>query len=165
MNNSNLSHEKTKMNLDYKIDNNRFNARVSSIIYNKDKTKILLFKMKDRDFYMLPGGRIEMNEDSLSAVKREISEELGFDLEFTLCSIQENFLKLKNANIMQYCFCYKTIYDGKINDEKFVCKDNNNQVFEWVDLNKLSNIIIKPSSTCKLIQDDRNDIKHIIEFE
>ena len=90
------------MNLDYKIANNRFNARVSSIIYNKDKTKILLFKMKDRDFYMLPGGRIEMNEDSLSAVKREISEELGFDLEFTLCSIQENFLKLKDINIIVF---------------------------------------------------------------
>lgn len=59
------------MNLDYEMDNNRFNARVSSIIYNKDKTKILLFKMKDRDFYMLSGGRIEMNEDSLSAVKEK----------------------------------------------------------------------------------------------
>ena len=165
MNNSNLSYEEIKMDLDYKIDNNRFNARVSSIIYNNDKTKILLFKMKDCDFYMLPGGRIEMNEDSLSAVKREISQELGFDLDFTLCSIQENFLKLKDTNIMQYCFCYKTIYDGKINDEKFICRDNNSQVFEWVNLNKLSNITIKPSSTCKLIQDDRNDIKHIIEFE
>lgn len=55
MNNSHLSYEKIKMDLDYKIDNNGFNARVSSIIYNKDKTKILLFKMKDRDFYMLPG--------------------------------------------------------------------------------------------------------------
>lgn len=152
------------MNLDYKIDNNRFNARVSAIIYNKDKTKILLFKMRDRDFYMLPGGRIEMNEDSLSAIKREISEELDFDLKFTLCSIQENFLKLENTNIMQYCFCYKAIYDGKINDEKFVCKDNNSQIFEWIDLNDLSNIIIKPSSTSRLIKDDRNDIKHIIEF-
>ncbi len=153
------------MNLDYKINNNRFNARVSAIIYNKDKTKILLFKMQDRNFYMLPGGRIEMNEDSLSAVKREISEELGFELEYNLCSIQENFLKLDNINIMQYCFCYKAIFDGNITDEKFACKDNNNQVFEWVDLNKLSNIIIKPHSTCKLIQDDRNGIKHLIEFE
>lgn len=153
------------MNLDYEIDNNRFNARVSSIIYNKDKTKILLFKMHDRDFYMLPGGRIEMNEDSLNAIKREILEELGFDLEFKLCSIQENFLNLKNTNIMQYCFCYKAIYDGEINDEKFVCKDNDSQMFEWIEISKLSDIIIKPSSTLKLVQDGRNDIKHLIEFE
>lgn len=97
------------MNLDYEVNNNRFNARVSSIIYNKDKTKILLFKMKDRNFYMLPGGRIELNEDSLAAIKREIMEELNFDLEFQLCAIQENFLKLSDKNIMQYCFCYKAI--------------------------------------------------------
>lgn len=88
------------MNLDYEINNNRFNARVSAIIYNYDKTKILLFKMKDRDFYRLPGGRIELNEDSLSAIKREIIEELGFQLDFQLCAIQENFLKLSNKNIM-----------------------------------------------------------------
>ena len=150
-----------QMDLDYTIDNNRFNARVSSIIYNKDKTKVLLFKIQDRDFYMLPGGRIEMNESSLDAIKRE----LELNLEFKLCSIQENFLKLKNTNIMQYCFCYKTIYDGKINDEKFVCKDNNSQMFEWIELNKLSDITIKPSSTLKLIQNDDNDIKHVIEFE
>ncbi len=154
-----------QMDLDYTIDNNRFNARVSSIIYNKDKTKVLLFKIQDRDFYMLPGGRIEMNESSLDAIKREILEELELNLEFKLCSIQENFLKLKNTNIMQYCFCYKTIYDGKINDEKFVCKDNNSQMFEWIELNKLSDITIKPSSTLKLIQNDDNDIKHVIEFE
>lgn len=126
---------------------------------------MLLFKIQDRDFYMLPGGRIEMNESSLDVIKREILEELELNLEFKFCSIQENFLKLKNTNIMQYCFCYKTIYDGKINDEKFVCKDNNSQMFEWIELNKLSDITIKPSSTLKLIQNDDNDIKHVIEFE
>lgn len=153
------------MNLDYRIDNQRFNARVSSIIYNKDKTKILLFKMQDRDFYMLPGGRIKMNEDSLSAIKREIKEELGLDLEFQFCSIQENFLKLSNGDVMQYCFCYKAIYDGETSEEKFACKDNSSQVFEWIELNKLSDAVIKPSSTLKLAQDDEDGIKHIIEFE
>ncbi len=47
------------MNLDFEIDNIRFNARVSAIIYSKDKTKVLLFKIIDRDYFMLPGGRIK----------------------------------------------------------------------------------------------------------
>lgn len=65
------------MNLDFTKENYRFNARVSAIIYNKDKTKVLLFKINDgRDFYMLPGGRIELNEDSKTAISREINEEL-----------------------------------------------------------------------------------------
>lgn len=58
------------MNLDFEIDNIRFNARASAIIYNKDKTKVLLFKIVDRDYFMLPGGRIEIYEDSLNADKK-----------------------------------------------------------------------------------------------
>lgn len=151
------------MNLDYEIFNNRFNARVSAIIYNKDKTKILLFKMGDRNFYMLPGGRIELNEDSLTAIKREIMEELNFDLEYKLCSIQENFLKLSDKNIMQYCFCYKATYNKDISEEKFVCMDNNSQIFEWIDLKRISDISIKPESTLELVLENTNSIKHIIE--
>ena len=116
------------MNLDFEIDNMRFNARVSVIIYNKDKTKVLLFKIINRDYFMLPGGRIEINEDSLNAIKREVKEEPGFNLEFELCSIQENFVEKDNKKIMQYCFCYKSIYNEDITQEKFVCKDNKSNI-------------------------------------
>lgn len=68
------------MNLDFEIDNTRFNSRASVVIYNKDKTKVLLFKIIDRDYFMFPGGRIEFFEDSKSAIKREVKEEPGFDL-------------------------------------------------------------------------------------
>lgn len=49
-------------------------------------------------------------------------EELGYDIDFTLCSIQENFVIKEAVKIMQYSFCYK----GIINTDRFVCKDNNN---------------------------------------
>lgn len=91
------------MDLDFSNENNRFNARVAAIIYNKDKTKVLLFKVDDgRDFYMLPGGRIEFNEDSNQAIKREIKEELGWDLDYKLCSIQENFINVNGFNIIDF---------------------------------------------------------------
>ena len=60
------------MDLKFKIDNNNFHSRASAIIYNNDKTKVLLFKVEDgRDFYLLPGGRIEFNEDSLTLLKEK----------------------------------------------------------------------------------------------
>ena len=99
------------MDIDFRFENNRLNARVSVIIYNKDKSKVLLFKINDgRSFYMLPGGRIHYNEDSKSAIAREVREELNFDLDYNLCSVQENFLDKNGNHIMQYCFCYKAIY-------------------------------------------------------
>ena len=53
------------MNIDFVNEKYRFNARSSAIIYNTDKTKVLLFNVgDDRDFYMLPGGRIMHFENS-----------------------------------------------------------------------------------------------------
>ncbi|MFR8145309.1 MAG: hypothetical protein ACLU8Y_00420 [Clostridia bacterium] len=43
----------------YKSGNFNFAYRVSSIILNKDKTKILLFYGNDMNFYMLPGGKVK----------------------------------------------------------------------------------------------------------
>ena len=150
------------MNLDFEIDNVRFNARASAIIYNKDKTKVLLFKIVDRDYFMLPGGRIEIYEDSLTAIKREINEETGFNLEFELCSIQENFLEKDNKKIMQYCFCYKSIYNQDITQESFICNDNKGQIFYWVNINDLQNYKLLPNSSYELIKTSKN-IKHTIE--
>ena len=150
------------MNLDFEIDNIRFNARVSAIIYNKDKTKVLLFKIIDRDYFMLPGGRIEIYEDSLTAIKREIKEETGFNLEFELFSIQENFLQKDDKKIMQYCFCYKSIYNQDITQESFICNDNKGQIFYWVNINDLQNYKLLPNSAYELIKTSKN-IKHIIE--
>lgn len=150
------------MNLDYKNGNFRFNARAAALIYNKDKTKLLIFKIEDgRDFYMLPGGRIEEFEDSFHAIKREIKEELGFDLDYKLISIQENFVNINDQKIMQYCFCYESIYYDDIIDLKIKCKDKEGQYFYWVDISDVSNFKILPKSTYKLI--NSKDIRHFIE--
>lgn len=150
------------MNLDFTKDNYRFNARASAIILNEKKDKILLFKVEDgRDYFLLPGGRIELYEDSLTAIKREVMEELGYDIDFTFCSIQENFVIKEDVKIMQYSFCYKGIYKGIINTDRFVCKDNNNQYFYWVDIEQLNSYKVYPESTIELIRSEK--LKHIIE--
>ena len=152
------------MNLDFENGNCRFNARVSAVIYSEDKIKVLLFKINDgRDFYMLPGGRIELNEDSKMAISREIKEEIGWSLDYKLCSIQENFVYKDKRIIMQYCFCYKAIYKGEILENEFNCLDNDGQMFCWVDIKEIDNLKILPLSSKELIQDKSNDIKHIIE--
>lgn len=150
------------MNIDFEKDNYRFNARTSAIIFNKEKSKVLLFRVEDgRDYFMLPGGRIELYEDSITAINREVMEELGYKMDFSLCSIQENFVEKDNKKIMQYCFCYKGIYNGDITSDRFACKDNDQQYFYWIDIDKLSDYKVVPKSTYKLIK--TNELEHIIE--
>lgn len=149
------------MNLDFNLSvDKRFNARCSAIIYNKDKSKILLFKILDKDYYMLPGGRIEFYELSSQAIKREIKEETNYDLDFELISIQENFLEKDNTQIMQYNFCYKSIYEGNIIAE-FTCLDNKNQIFKWINIKELPNYNIVPQSNLNLILNNPKEIKHL----
>ena len=153
------------MNLDYNLnDTSRFNARCSAIIYNKDKTKILVFKIEDgRDYYMLPGGRIEFNESSIDSIKREIKEELGYHLDFQLTSIQENFVTKNDIQIMQYAFCFKSIYLDEIENNEFKCLDNDFQMFYWININEIDKYKIVPNSSINLIKKDDMGILHLIE--
>ena len=59
------------MDINYINDNYQFLYRVSAIILNKEKDKILLFKVKERNFYLLPGGKVNEKETSINAIKRE----------------------------------------------------------------------------------------------
>ena len=152
------------MNIEFEKNNNKFSARSSAIIYNSDKTKVLLFKVEDgRDYFLLPGGRIEFNEDSKSAIKREIKEELDYDIDFKFCSIQENFLNHNGILTTQYCFVYKGIYNGIINNDKIECIDHDNQSFYWIDIDEVSNYKILPKSLIEDIYNDTTDIKHYAE--
>ena len=151
------------MNIDFIADKYRFNARSCAIIYNKNKTKVLLFKADEtRYFYMLPGGRIQYFEDSKTAIIREMQEELGWNLNYDFYAIQENFLKTKSQKITQYSFCYKAIYNEEIAKETFACLDNDYQHFYWIDIDKIDNLKILPKSNKDLILENNKDI-HIIE--
>ena len=72
---------------DIKYKNEKFNFayRVSAIIYNEDETKMLLFYGDDMDFYMLPGGKVKEQENSVNAIKREIPDR-DFDENSETCS-------------------------------------------------------------------------------
>lgn len=41
--------------ISFKEENKKFNFRVSAIVLNKNKTKVLLHTIKGYDFYLLPG--------------------------------------------------------------------------------------------------------------
>jgi ADP-ribose pyrophosphatase YjhB (NUDIX family) len=51
------------------------------IVFNSDKTQVLLIKRKDIPIWVLPGGGVESNETAEDAVVREIEEETGVIVE------------------------------------------------------------------------------------
>ena len=148
----------------YNKDNFFFIYRVSALIFNKDKTKILLFCGDDMDYYMLPGGKVHQLEKSKDAIKREIFEELGFkDLEFNLVGISEEIVKDEENDIQQLTLTYKAIYKDEIYEETFKSIESDWINFKWVDIKELNNYKIHPSNVKNMIKNS-DTINHLVEI-
>ena len=84
--------------MDVKIDcaEGKFKFRVCGIV--RVNNKYLTVKIQNNDFYCLPGGHVELGEDTDSAVLREMKEELGYEVKIVkLVSIIQNFFKAKDG--------------------------------------------------------------------
>lgn len=120
------------------IDNIRNVVR--AIVIN-DENKIALHHIfcsdifGERDYYETPGGGVEENEDLLSALKRELNEELGAKelIKIKHLAVVEDYYNLiKRKNINHY-FVVKC---SKFEDVKFT--DNEKRLIDktiWININ------------------------------
>ena len=78
------------MDLKIKTETEEFHGRTCGII--KQENKFLIMRVNKTSYFHIPGGHIEIGEDSKEAVIREIKEEIGCDVqEANFFVIQENF--------------------------------------------------------------------------
>ena len=155
-------------NIDVKIKNEHgnFKYRVAGIL-EKDG-KYLLVRMGYNNFYCLPGGHIELGEDSRSAAKRELEEEIGIEVEVKkLLAIHENFYH-KNGKFHEMCYYYLASpksNDIEAKDFKRTEMDKDGPVdheFRWFDKTELEKQTIRPEILKEILQKDENCIKHYI---
>ena len=134
--------------INIKIEDYILNCRVVAIIEEDNK---ILFQKKEHDkYWSLPGGKIEIGEKTIDALKRELKEELGitnFNVE-TLIIVSEHFFTFKNNKYHQFIFGHKVKYlDNKKTlkelEFKGIEKDKN-LIFKWFDKEKLESLPIKP---------------------
>ena len=62
------------MDITIDVENYKLNIRVGGILVHKNK--ILTHKNINKEHYALPGGRVQIGENSEDAIKREMQEEL-----------------------------------------------------------------------------------------
>ncbi len=124
----------------------KFNYRVAALIIQNNK--VFLQTSSNEDFYALPGGRVNLFEDSKEAMVREIKEELGIKIsvdDALLIDVVENFFIYNNMKYHELLFIYRfelpdniTIEDGL----KTLDKDNNYNY--WKGFKEIKNLNIKP---------------------
>lgn len=144
----------------------RFGARVGAIIYNEDKTKILIENQHDKR-YMFPGGRIDVHEDSKTSIERELIEELNLRADLNLKYIVEMFIKSPKTKYHEIGFYFVTKINENLIENNFKSLDGDSY-FLWVPIKDLD----KYKMLAKPIQDKvmnneitDNSIEHIVYRE
>lgn len=139
------------MDIKLKTEDAYFKFRVNGILMKDDK--ILVVRMCKNSFYCLPGGHVELGEDSQKGIIREMKEETGYDvIDPQLIAITENFFKGKLSNKMhEIGFYYLMKLDEKaiIEKNEYVViehdKDGDIELeFKWLKISELDKINFQP---------------------
>lgn len=144
------------MEIDIKDENKRFKFRVCGVV--KQNEKFLFIKHMKNNFYCLPGGRVEIGEDTESAIKREMEEELGTEVKIErLLTISQNIFKQENGLLFhELVFYYLVSPVNKLLTKKFE-KDEIDKgvlchhIFDWFSYNELNQTNFKPENLKEIL--------------
>lgn len=149
--------------MDIKInsDEGKFKFRVCGLL--KHKNKYLVVKINNNSFYCLPGGHVELGEDTDTAVLREMREELDFEFKIKkLFAINQNFFKTADNKIFHELGFYYFVEAKNENDIVFedYSRDELDKGeiqhldYKWCTLEELKNIDLKPTFIVDALQNE-----------
>ena len=156
-------------NVHFEKNNYVFNYRVAAVIRKEDK--ILVQEQKQVSYFSLLGGRCEIGEDSIKAIKREMKEETGLDVSVTkLLAVIENFFvnSYNNKNYHEMFFAFDVSFDDKSvydKEELYSVEDGikDDVKFVWKSIEELSNSDFRPKELINIIK--KNEFTYYINVD
>ena len=131
--------------------------------------KFLIMKSEKADYFHIPGGHIEVFEDSEKAVCREIKEEVGCEvLPKKLFCINENFYVKRGKNFHGIEFYYLLGLKEKIHIKDCEKTEKDKGVLKkfqlkWVEINQMKDIDLRPLTVKNLIINNQLSFTHLIK--
>lgn len=153
------------MDLCLNVEDYILNIRVGALI--KKENKVLVHHSLKKGHVALPGGRIKLGEDSISALKREIKEELGKDTRFIkTIGIVENFFEVSEKKYHEYFVIHELEFcEGSAYEENLLPKEEDKKdklEFLWYDLDTKSDYEFVPNNIIDIIIKNEDKIFHYI---
>lgn len=157
------------MDIEFKNKIQKFKYRVNGIVIHNNK--ILTIKMKNNISYCLPGGHVELGEDTNTAISREMLEELDTNVSIDKeIAIVENFyIDKKGFQTHELSFYYMVTPENfnKIPQQNFQRLENDKgktkvHNFEWLDLNNLDTFDLKPLFIKNKLINNNYNLEHFI---
>lgn len=156
--------------IEFKSSTQKFKYRVNGVIINNNK--LLTLKMKNNISYCLPGGHVELGEDSKSAILREMLEEIGTPVSIVkeLAIVENFYLDKNNFQTHEISFYYVVNPDNfdKISLPKYQREENDKgevkiHNFEWLDISMLEDYDFRPEFLKEKLIDKNYNFEHIIK--
>lgn len=156
--------------LSFPLKEGRFNFRVAGIIVADGH--VLVCREDDDDFAMLPGGRVELGEDSLLSLTREIAEELAMPAEIgPMLATSESFYFRQGEDFHELGFFYAATLPGQGpngNSPWLKRRDEGHDLyFHWVPLagDELEKVNLLPRWLPDFLRDLPGHHAHIVHDE
>lgn len=152
------------MDITIDVDDYKLNIRAAGVMIHNGK--ILLHRNINSNHYALIGGRVEIGENSLDTVKREIKEEIGKDIEITgYVSTIENFFTMDGLKYHEIMFVYKIEFANEEDKNiEYTIKNIEGKdylQYEWIDLDKIDDFPILPVVIKDILKENKFPIHKI----
>ena len=157
------------MDLKIKTEREEFHGRTCGII--TQGKNFLIMRVNNTPYYHIPGGHIEIGEDSKQAVIREVKEEIGCDVQKAdLFAIQENFWVKgkKQFHGIEFYYIIKPKFELEMKDYQKIENDKGEKKlldFKWVTIEELKVIDLRPSNIRDMLINGKylKGLTHIVE--
>ena len=133
----------------FDIGDARFNYRVAGIALRDNH--VLLNRVGGEDYWILPGGRVNMGETSIDALRREMQEEVQEDVQVgQLLWVVESFfgnVESKNYHELGLYYLMDLTPESLISrtTEPFAAMDGHiSLTFQWFSLEELDQVTLYP---------------------
>lgn len=152
------------MEIKFENDGYKFNVRSSCIIKDKKNEQVILSNMRgiqSHEAFILPGGRLDVLENSKEAIIREIQEELGVAVNPVLVTVEENIVKENKFHMLEF------VYYAEIDEFSLIkTLDDGWDKFKIVNINEIDNYDIRPKTVKEIIKNElKSNIKHNINYD
>jgi 8-oxo-dGTP pyrophosphatase MutT (NUDIX family) len=141
-----------------------FNYRVAAVIVVDGH--VLIHKQVKDQHWALPGGRVELMEDSQTSIIREMKEELGYEVDVDrLLWFTENFFEYNSKKYHEIGLYYKvkiTDENFRFTTEPFYGEEGERLIYQWVPINQLNNVFLYPEFLRDALEDIPAVPQHLI---